>query len=653
MDSDAFTIEYNSFFKKKRPTNLTNVQKIESKKLKKNHLEDNTMNETNTQDVSSGSNESNKSEITSEKKHLPTELQYFSFDSIKSSNIYDDLIDNHAVMVIVEDHQAICFKGRIKVQVLSGCVEINGHKIGAKNSYFDVYSPESNSFISIKNCNFQNEYVDIMTLSQRFVCDLNIDNLNQDKFENVKQFITKYSLMPKSSLLIFKKLDSKLVNYISYFESYKQLYENYGQKNSSSKFSHLGLYPVDVTETKKILNFTLTDQVIIDRIVNDNQNGKVILAYGGKDVGKSTFLRYLINSLLNTYQQVAFLDCDPGQCEFTLSGCVQLTLIKEPLLGPPHTHLQHNTQSCFYLGHLSPNDVPGQYLECIKNCFNYYQSLNSFLIPLIINTMGWNQGLGLCLLKEQISITRPNYVIQLNSKDANKNISSINQSWWESISGWPSQKHTDSNNMPNFELFTINRDSSESKTKITRSYSAKDHRTIATIAYFAELQEDLYNFKYFNHLKPYIVSWSNFAIHIPHVHVSHDEIFHILNASLVGLCVIEKKFISHSNPELPGRLIDNQKLIYRCVGFGIIRGIKMDTKEFYIITPEPQEKLNIVNLLVKGMLNVPLEFYYDHDNTTSSPYVTFADNLNNANSNVIASEPYQRKFLVHQGFSKK
>jgi len=71
-------------------------------------------------------------------------------------------------------------------------------------------------------------------------------------------------------------------------------------------------------------------------------------------VGKSTLLRYLINSLLDKYKflqnlsfkkraffylissrypKVAYMDCDPGQCEFTLGGCLTLNFIDEPLLG--------------------------------------------------------------------------------------------------------------------------------------------------------------------------------------------------------------------------------------------------------------------------------------------------------------------------------
>ena len=41
---------------------------------------------------------------------------------------------------------------------------------------------------------------------------------------------------------------------------------------------------------------------------------------GAKAVGKSSFLRLLVNKLLNTHPCVAYLDTDCGQPEFTVPG---------------------------------------------------------------------------------------------------------------------------------------------------------------------------------------------------------------------------------------------------------------------------------------------------------------------------------------------
>ncbi len=94
--------------------------------------------------------------------------------------------------------------------------------------------------------------------------------------------------------------------------------------------------------------------------------------------------------------------------------------------------------------------------------------------------------------------------------------------------------------------------------------------------------------------------------------------------------------------------MNNKPVLYNCYGFGIIRGINMETKEFYILTPEPVKNLEKVNLLVKGMLNLPLEFFYEQDSETSCPYMSLADNLQMKKENLIGNEPIQRKYLIHQ-----
>lgn len=74
----------------------------------------------------------------------------------------------------------------------------------------------------------------------------------------------------------------------------------------------------------------------------------------------------------------------------------------------------------------------------------------------------------------------------------------------------------------------------------------------------------------------------------------------------------------------------------------------METKEFYILTPEPPKNLGAVNLLVKGMLNLPHEFFYEQDSETSSPYMSLSDNLQKQKENMIGNAPVQRKYLIHQ-----
>lgn len=61
---------------------------------------------------------------------------------------------------------------------------------------------------------------------------------------------------------------------------------------------------------------------------------------GPKGVGKSTLARFLVNQLLNSHPVVAFLDADCGQPEMTPPGVVSVTLLSQPLLGPPCSHVR-------------------------------------------------------------------------------------------------------------------------------------------------------------------------------------------------------------------------------------------------------------------------------------------------------------------------
>jgi uncharacterized protein YueI len=80
----------------------------------------------------------------------------------------------------------------------------------------------------------------------------------------------------------------------------------------------------------------------------------------------------------------------------------------------------------------------------------------------------------------------------------------------------------------------------------------------------------------------------------------------------------------------------------------------METKEFYVLTPESVENLNKVNLLVKGMLNCPTEFFFEQDSENPSPYVALSDQKEtDIDLNAVCNKPIQRKYLIHQTHSQQ
>ena len=88
---------------------------------------------------------------------------------------------------------------------------------------------------------------------------------------------------------------------------------------------------------------------------NSNAVAPIAIAVGAKNAGKSTFCQLLLNSLLAQRADasvaqgapaaggagrgpggiVAYLDLDPGQCEFTAAGMISLVVVLDRNLYPP------------------------------------------------------------------------------------------------------------------------------------------------------------------------------------------------------------------------------------------------------------------------------------------------------------------------------
>lgn len=171
--------------------------------------------------------------------------------------------------------------------------------------------------------------------------------------------------------------------------------------------------------------------------------------------------------------------------------------------------------------------------------------------------MGWNQGLGLCLLKETILLFKPSHVIQINHPiEANKNMPVLDVEWLKNCDGWPASKRFDEKESEydfiqkniSYKLKTLKsnvpcKNSKFNKHPPQKRLSAKDQRNLAILAYFSKLNESDIYFKSIHSLRPYKISWSKLALHVSHSKVEYDQLFRVFNASLVCLASVDKKFV--------------------------------------------------------------------------------------------------------------
>ncbi|KAJ2084257.1 Polynucleotide 5'-hydroxyl-kinase grc3 [Coemansia sp. RSA 988] len=165
----------------------------------------------------------------------------------------------------------------------------------------------------------------------------------------------------------------------------------------------------------------------------------VYVVAGGQGLGKSTFSRFLVNRLINRYGCVFYMETDLGQSELAPPGALALTMLTDPLFGPPFTHIgQVEPYHAVYLGTTTPKNDPDRYVLAIRRLSSIYReyvssariprkqefgmasetnvndmrAIDEQVVPLLVNTQGWLKGLGLDLHYSLCQEVRPTNYIQ-------------------------------------------------------------------------------------------------------------------------------------------------------------------------------------------------------------------------------------------------
>ncbi|KAJ2447888.1 Polynucleotide 5'-hydroxyl-kinase grc3, partial [Coemansia sp. RSA 2424] len=167
----------------------------------------------------------------------------------------------------------------------------------------------------------------------------------------------------------------------------------------------------------------------------------VYVIAGTQGQGKSTFSRLLLNRLLSRYGRIFYMETDLGQSELAPAGALTLSMLTDPLLGPPFTHSGlTEAYHAVYMGVTTPKNDPDRYVAAIKRLTAVYRDyvatarmqralasgdgdkpayassaadLNRQVIPLVVNTQGWLKGLGLDLHYSLCEAVKPTNYVQL------------------------------------------------------------------------------------------------------------------------------------------------------------------------------------------------------------------------------------------------
>uniref|UniRef100_T1IBN6 CLP1_P domain-containing protein n=1 Tax=Rhodnius prolixus TaxID=13249 RepID=T1IBN6_RHOPR len=174
----------------------------------------------------------------------------------------------------------------------------------------------------------------------------------------------------------------------------------------------------------------------IQYLTTDN-NGRMMVC-GGKGFGKSTMLRYLINSSLNLLPKIVLIDLDIGQPVMNVPNQISCHLVTQPLLGPNFTQLQPPLWLSIFILFFSLDSPNAQFKnmsvlsifipsvnveDCMLQYLDALHKLSEICVqddalknaPWIINTMGFSRGIGVLLHKAAVKLLRPTNLLLLNS----------------------------------------------------------------------------------------------------------------------------------------------------------------------------------------------------------------------------------------------
>ncbi|ODN05731.1 Polynucleotide 5'-hydroxyl-kinase NOL9 [Orchesella cincta] len=395
------------------------------------------------------------------------------------------------------------------------------------------------------------------------------------------------------------------------------------------------------------------EQVFNDLVDKFECSTGIICPFGGKGVGKSTFVRWLTNRFLSRQDtdRVLFLDLDPGQTEFTPPGMLSVHVCSEPILGPNFTHLKEPSRAIF-LGGVNVADFPISYIKGVAELFEYCVNSEELQgIPWIINTMGFSQGLGVHLACEIVKIIRPTAVIQLTINNHQRsfpfNLNRQNVSKYRTfLSDSLPPKYRQE--LHDYHFLTVNSacNHNEASNKSSWGTTPKISRELVMVSYFAEKIGSADGFD-IRSVLPLSVPLDCVAIGTMNSNLRYDEILSSMNGTLVAFCQIAESLLESVDGADKKYIAKAGNYTNNCLGYGIVRAIDKQSDTLYVITSlqETDILLKVNVLLAAGNVGLPVHFYISpgagsSKQTQELPYVM---DRNKENSTLHAAA---KKFFV-------
>lgn len=510
---------------------------------------------------------------------------------------------NHAVLIMQKD-ETLCFRGKCFLTCLYGRVEVMGYTIEEGQPSYPLFSPASHFPLTIRGLESSDDSRDDRSEAAQILRKY-LSSASRKKLTG--------RVIRHSSVILLEPMETPLTRFLSSFPDLSELFSPPMNELLSAvldtPLNGLGMIPL--ASDIEGLKISKTQRDALNTLVNacrgDMDGCAVILVCGTKNVGKSTFIRVFINTLLNHTGSVDYLEGDLGQTEFTPAGCLSLSTVREPLLGPPFTH-QRTPEHMIYYGQSSCESDLDRYLECLKSLWR--RRPQSRETPVIINTMGWVKGFGFQLLVDMIRFFPVSHVVQLGHSGSIQ-CPALSPEFLRTAHGCQTHppahtaldEFTESHSPPRSYVHLLVQSEFQGVgcQGTAKHQRSNEHRDLTLLAYLSQLQSpDPGPVRPLHSLTPYQVPHTAVALGVIHCEVVPTHMFYAANASLVALCCLGEKVASRGGPVLM-----TQTPICPCVGFGVLRGIDTVRGLYFLLTSVDPSILRKVNCLLLGAISLP------------------------------------------------
>uniref|UniRef100_A0A1A9WEH5 Polynucleotide 5'-hydroxyl-kinase NOL9 n=1 Tax=Glossina brevipalpis TaxID=37001 RepID=A0A1A9WEH5_9MUSC len=504
-------------------------------------------------------------------------------------SIFCNAVSNNLVLVLLKDPFYIY--GTIRLTLLTGNVDLYGHSPPLYTE-LEVFSPRGCTVVEISPKTPE--------VNPNLTKDALIEFLKSydTKFtvRDLRRLADTYNPKRDAVLLLKPNKESKRI---------KQQFKKFMDQNVFPNIKTLGIErPLYGSEYRLrcVINTSVSDDKCL-RVPKEwhnfalHLNSKVMIA-GGKAVGKSTLLRFLINKFLPHFHNILLIDLDIGQPEIFVPQTVSCTMIKQPLIGPGFL-LNLEPDLALAVGHVNIVLCPHRYIHAAKDLIKYCLSQQQYgQIPWLINTMGYNKGFALELMSEIALQLMPTDVIQLQSR---KDINNFDFALCADVL----------NNVPK-RMFLENHEKGKQTPPIKAyelhlwdSPAERDNR------YQKDWDMSAKDLRYANLLTRLSVPLTNTAewltdckpmsapLHrlkllnlLENVSYTQEELINAIEANLVYLCHYRKGETS-----------------LECCGIGVVRGIDRQIDQIYLVPATSITRLKRVNCLAIGEMPLPSNIF--------------------------------------------